>query len=972
MITNIHEFLLKENIQQSKTILKKLGKDPNKELAFQQIKDALKNTPNLIGYFVKQFYEKNQRMDHILDVIEWISNNRNMISKLPKNILQYDTIESLEDDIQSLKRENLINKFYKSLYKSMIKAVDDLDEEKKKKFNDLALSFVELNEEKRKNFTPLKYFEANNISIEEFMEALHNFIESENVSDIKKEVLEKLKKYEGKYKIVYNKDNVLVIQSNDRDVVCDLGSQNWCIVYNPDSYAESYFGPKTDNTQFIVYNFNLPSSSANSMFGVTIDAEGKAKSGGSQNKRNQGVSLDEIYEMTGIPYETLSPTEDIKKKMIDRKKIKDFFSSEKTPKEIEKFREENDFNKELFDSYLNDYHKNLVRNYFGAASGEIRTLQDISNFYKKHKFDQQLFFDEMDSTLYLGTRSEQTFNETFKDKSLEEVIDMFNDAFLTKILFRFKDDKLITYTLSLKNEDILYYVLLELFNHLYNRWGIESIEYNVNVYITNKVTNLVDSIKYNSYEELLQRLTFKKDKLNNLFNKIKHKYVEISELMPQLKKFFDESKSKIKNHLMSYEDNDIKFESFKEYKSLYDKYILPTENVPYESIFGFYDNVDILTMKFYEDESFNEFLSKILKENEDNIDKSDVIEKIIVNDKTDEYYLLEKDDYSNLIIDVVNKTDTDLTPVVKTDHITGLFLYKNMNKYDKVFKDEIGIKTTDNGIDYVEVSDFTSFDDLIFEEEYFNSMEDLFYFEWYEVDDDILEQYYEDLDDYNIIDIADTMMKEVPELNNYYSINTVRENLVDSENMKVNDKPVKVPISTLKNQFGSTENLKKLKEDLQKLIFNIEDLDIEDADIHEDTIDNEIKREMLYRALMYAQEGAQYDYVWNALIDVVGEYLGSNNWPTDEESIPSVNGKSIYKFENNKLLFTIDLDWLTQSIKNNYNDINYNYGNDFKWDNLLSYVARELTSPTDMSYTFEKSSWETPNKTTYNEAFRNL
>ena len=97
MYTNIEYFLLNENIQQAKLIFSKLELDPKTESYFKEIVELLDKTPNLIGKFVDLRYNKKESMDDIRKVIGWILTNRNVVGRLPKNILQFN--QSVRDNL---------------------------------------------------------------------------------------------------------------------------------------------------------------------------------------------------------------------------------------------------------------------------------------------------------------------------------------------------------------------------------------------------------------------------------------------------------------------------------------------------------------------------------------------------------------------------------------------------------------------------------------------------------------------------------------------------------------------------------------------------------------------------------------------------------------------------------------------------------------------------------------------------------
>ena len=930
MIINIQRFLLTENIKQAKEYIKKLGiKNPDDEPIFAHIKNKLQSLPNLIGHFVKlAFTDENAMAQTLDDIMDWIVNNRALIGQLPKNINQYNTIEELEDDIHHLKQNSQIKKFYNNLYSSMRKAVDELDEENKKKFDELALEYVALPEETKKLFTPLKYFEANNISIEDFIIALEKFINKETINDDKKAVLEKLKNYEGKYKIPYNENDVLVVQSNNQELVCDIGSQNWCIVYSPDTYAKSYFGPETTNTQYIVFNFNLPSSAANSMFGITIDEDGKAKSGGCQNKLNRGVSLESVYEMTGIPVGTIKPTEEILKRKEDRNEIIDFFTN------------------------------------------NVLSLNDISNFYKENDFEYELFMGIVKK--YISNNKNHYFYKTFQNKILDDVIKILDDNFIKDILFElYSTLNYIDYSILLDcTNDVSYYLILSYFNTFLSKYDIDRLYGNLNNY-RETAPSLVSRTPKEDYKNLLDRLSVDKNTIKNLYEKMDIS-IDSNTMWGIFNEFFKETKDRIVSTLISL-DNSTEFNtnSFTLYKEIYDEYITPYENIPYEGIFGYYDNFENLVYLFYDSSGFTEFFTNVINSNKKEIKSPTVIEDLFSLgnvSNTDDYDLLENSNYQNFIVKIIEGTNSDMSDIVKTNDLVGLFLYNHTNKYNKLFKERIGVETDENGVDYIEVSDFTSFDDLIFGEEYFNNLDDYTMDNWWEADEATLEYWFDDLDDYNIIYIAYRILQDSPDFKNIISPNMVNEFLTLSENMKINDKKVKVPKNTLANEYDSNENIKIIKSKLKEIIFDNDEL-YDKYDI--DYIDTEIKGDILNRALNDAQSSAQYDYIWNSLIDAIGDILGGNNWTKDDEAIPRIKGNSIYKFKDSKLLFTIDVSYLVDNIKS-YGDLYWNLGNEFDWENLTSYVAKELGSATNMDHALENSSNETISKKTFNDAVRNI
>lgn len=71
--------------------------------------------------------------------------------------------------------------------------------------------------------------------------------------------------------VVSNQDDVIIIETEFYQQMSDLGSSSWCIVRD-EGYYDDYAG--NGNRQYIVFDFNKPSSSVESMIGITLSPDG--------------------------------------------------------------------------------------------------------------------------------------------------------------------------------------------------------------------------------------------------------------------------------------------------------------------------------------------------------------------------------------------------------------------------------------------------------------------------------------------------------------------------------------------------------------------------------------------------------------------------------------------------------------------------------------------------------------------------
>jgi hypothetical protein len=889
MYTNIDYFLLNENIQQAKSILSKLELDPNTETDYQKVVKLLDKTPNLIGKFVDLRYNKKESMDDIEKVINWILTNRNVVGRLPKNILQYNTIEELNDDIVEFNRLQNIKTFYNSLYRSMKEKIEELNNDGKKKFDDLASSFMNLSKEKREQFTPLKYFERNNITLTDFMVALETFIEKNVINDDKGMILEKIKEYGDRVKIKYNKNNILVVQTEDNDAVCGLGSQSWCIVYGSDQTRTSYFGIETYNTQYIVFNFNLPSTSSNSQFGITVKVDGTVSSGASQDKKNHYIPLEDVLEITGLPDNVLIPDEDKKRIGDGIRKIIDDYADTKSSEW----------------SLINTFNK----------IKELDLEQYELQILKKIKSRISSFFMVTGSDMNLNVLALSLYNDISK-MTIDESIPFMNQ-----------------YISYLRNENLIVdQMFFGLISYIYK--DLDSMLKTYIIYFNNndintrsRVVSTLGSIY--SYYDISELDNLKKVELGYL-KKITSD-MNISYADDDFLIHIQDGVKKVYDNIISDFLEKANDQEWDTYKNFYDKYQLSKDEYPYEYLFD--NNLINNLLEFnLDNDNFIKFLEEYV------IPNKKISDLIIDALETSEGYGLLDNRDADTLVELCEKYDDYPTGF---NDVIDVFFYKNSSKANVNIKDKLNIDTSSDGQDYVLLSDYTDFDDIIFDEPYFKNMEDSHdWTEWQNYDDTTLNDYYGNLDYYNVVSICGKIDEN--EITSQY-IN------YDLVNKYVNDKEKMESLLNISDDNVDLELLKLLKSDLEKLLFDVDLESEENEDIY--YIKDEIKDEIINRSINYAYEGSLYDAVWNKLIYEVEDVMGGGDWKRFQDTeVNKLNSGSPYRFMNNNLEFTIDLEHILDNI-GSYHDIYYELGDSFEWEDLVKYkVDYDGKRSVDMQY----------------------
>jgi hypothetical protein len=299
-------FALFENIQRAKKLLSDKKIKDNTD--FDKISELLNKNPGYIYQFTKWRYSDKIPMDDIEKVIDVVKNNKNVINLLKKNLIKYVKFEELSDDLTEANYKAIVNKFLTEAiwYKSLRKNIKDYLSKNKEKSGTI-IDFIKLETKLQKEFlSTLKYYKLNNVTADSFFDEMENFIEKKSLrSD---EVYSKLEEKGDKLKIVYNKDNVIIITTRDKETVKEFGSQKWCIVYS-DNYFNSYIGSKATQ-QYICLNLNLPNSNYNSLFGVTINPDGKASYGATQDSDNKNKGMDFIVKSLGVGGDVFKPLDD--------------------------------------------------------------------------------------------------------------------------------------------------------------------------------------------------------------------------------------------------------------------------------------------------------------------------------------------------------------------------------------------------------------------------------------------------------------------------------------------------------------------------------------------------------------------------------------------------------------------------------------------------------------------------------------
>jgi hypothetical protein len=219
----------------------------------QEIFTLLKNNQGYYNIFDK-FHKDGISIQRLSQLIDRIRQDRNIIKV---NLLQFKTIEEIDDYLTKVEEDSKYNKI-----------MDQLSN----KYNDLLSDKVKsLLYDSRDDIELLKiFFRKVKVykSSEDFYNSLKTFI-ANNKGDFNLKTI--LPKITNKQNIVYKDESLLIVRIENFEDSNKLGSSNWCI-----SRQSSYFTRYTLNaSQYFIWDFSEPQHSIRSQIGVTISHSGK-------------------------------------------------------------------------------------------------------------------------------------------------------------------------------------------------------------------------------------------------------------------------------------------------------------------------------------------------------------------------------------------------------------------------------------------------------------------------------------------------------------------------------------------------------------------------------------------------------------------------------------------------------------------------------------------------------------------------
>lgn len=225
------------------------------------------NSPNLFAWALKVHYNQNVPLTILAHIAYWNEKYGQLVNKLRKGtITAYNRIfdiYEMYDEMVSLRRNKRANdaiNLFNTVQKKMLKSIELTDT------NIFVLNrFYYLSETKRQNFVrKMSTIEDVNEIMSQMAFLINLHFEWNRNSFIS--FLNNCEKF--KYEIVYDDNNIVVVKCDDYETIKQIAkTTNWCISKNK-TYWNQYMCD-SNNTQFILLNFNLNEDDEHSIIGFT-------------------------------------------------------------------------------------------------------------------------------------------------------------------------------------------------------------------------------------------------------------------------------------------------------------------------------------------------------------------------------------------------------------------------------------------------------------------------------------------------------------------------------------------------------------------------------------------------------------------------------------------------------------------------------------------------------------------------------
>lgn len=264
------------------------------DLYFSTIDYLLRKKPQIAKSFKEKMIEREGSPVTILNTIHRFLENELLV----KNYLKQDYDSFLRDLMTNKSVEVFDDKFthIANKQKFQLFAFSIASNKYRHLYDDESMKVLKNIYDNNKDSEQLQIYVGKKIAAfktpEEFNKHLTKYFSKINGFD-QDLILEDVEKHGAT--LVSNVNDVLIVETTAYTQMSNLGSNSWCIVRD-EGYYDDYAGK--GNRQYIVYDFNKPSSDIESMIGITLSPNGTYRN--AHVKNDDSTDEENVEQFTDV------------------------------------------------------------------------------------------------------------------------------------------------------------------------------------------------------------------------------------------------------------------------------------------------------------------------------------------------------------------------------------------------------------------------------------------------------------------------------------------------------------------------------------------------------------------------------------------------------------------------------------------------------------------------------------------------
>ena len=259
------QLLLMEDVAKAEKVLKQYNVPlDNPEYLELKQKMASNNSIGFLGIVISLAYNNDRRIPDAKYLYDVILSNRQDLSFLPRNINDYTVYNELLRDVRDIPFFKLKKKFSnfiidKNLKAEFMNASVEID-------NQLSYFFSSIDgTPDAKTFKQkLNRYK----TVDEIIKYLKTYIDFHGRDFSYEKIMKKVNE-RGDLKVLYDKDEKVLVHVTSHEGLKAIGSPSWCIFNNSQTYSEYTQGGRYN--QYVFFNFDDGIDSQYSMIGFTMD-----------------------------------------------------------------------------------------------------------------------------------------------------------------------------------------------------------------------------------------------------------------------------------------------------------------------------------------------------------------------------------------------------------------------------------------------------------------------------------------------------------------------------------------------------------------------------------------------------------------------------------------------------------------------------------------------------------------------------